>query len=177
MVIDRSPNIACRYTKLYANTLRRRIQVAAAMARHACTNPPTLSQLFTETLLGKVAAVVYDFNVALPRANTLPSPRSVKWNTRKISYISFERGGFVLSNNDLEQLIFQYLLSSRFFFFLYIYIYFLSWKKSNMNRQISNFRRGNFTNLIFSEKHSQHILTQIGTKENSNSTYEGDHLY
>lgn len=61
MVIDRSPNIACRYTKLYANTLRRRIQVAAAMARHACTNPPTLSQLFTETLLGKVAAVVYDF--------------------------------------------------------------------------------------------------------------------
>lgn len=24
MVIDRSPNIVCRYTKLYANTLRRR---------------------------------------------------------------------------------------------------------------------------------------------------------
>lgn len=158
MVIDRSPNIACRYTKLYANTLRRRIQVAAAMARHACTNPPTLSQLFTETLLGKVAAVVYDFNVALPRANTLPSPRSVKWNTRKISYISFERGGFVLSNNDLEQLIFQYLLSSRFFFFIYIYIYFFFLGRKVI--RISNFRRGNFTNLIFSEKHSQHILTR-----------------
>ena len=158
MVIDRSPNIACRYTKLYANTLHRRIQVAAAMARHACTNPPTLSQLFTEMLRGKVAAVVYDFNVALPRANTLPSPRSVKWNTRKISYISFERGGFVLSNNDLEQLIFQYLLSSRFFFFIYIYIYFFFLGRKVI--RISNFRRGNFTNLIFFEKHSQHILTR-----------------
>lgn len=80
------------------------------MARHACTNPPMLSQLFTETLRGKVAAVVYDFNVALPRVNTLPSPQSVKWNTRKdFVYISSERG-FVLSNDDLERLIFQYLL-------------------------------------------------------------------
>lgn len=122
------------------------------MARHACTNPPMLSQLFTETLRGKVAAVVYDFNVALPRVNTLPSPRSVKWNTRKdFVYISSERG-FVLSNDDLERLIFQYLLLlSRlrvifvlFFSFINIYIFFFL-------LEILIFR-GNFTNLIFSAK-------------------------
>lgn len=136
------------------------------MARHACTNPPMLSQLFTETLRGKVAAVVYDFNVALPRVNTLPSPRSVKWNTRKdFVYISSERG-FVLSNDDLERLIFQYLLLLsrlrvifvRFFsLLLYIYIFFLL--------EILIFR-GNFTNLIFSAKSMVNIFL-LWTKENS----------
>lgn len=136
------------------------------MARHACTNPPMLSQLFTETLRGKVAAVVYDFNVALPRVNTLPSPRSVKWNTRKdFVYISSERG-FVLSNDDLERLIFQYLLLLsrlrvifvRFFsFLLYIYIFFLL--------EILIFR-GNFANLIFSAKSMVNIFL-LWTKENS----------
>lgn len=127
------------------------------MARHACTNPPMLSQLFTETLRGKVAAIVYDFNVALPRVNTLPSPRSVKWNTRKdFVYISSERG-FVLSNDDLERLIFQYLLLlSRLrvifvrFFSLLLYIFFFL-------LEILIFR-GNFTNLIFSAKSMVNIF-------------------
>lgn len=127
------------------------------MARHACTNPPMLSQLFTETLRGKVAAIVYDFNVALPRVNTLPSPQSVKWNTRKdFVYISSERG-FVLSNDDLERLIFQYLLLlSRLrvifvrFFSLLLYIFFFL-------LEILIFR-GNFTNLIFSAKSMVNIF-------------------
>lgn len=127
------------------------------MARHACTNPPMLSQLFTETLRGKVAAIVYDFNVALPRVNTLPSPRSVKWNKRKdFVYISSERG-FVLSNDDLERLIFQYLLLlSRLrvifvrFFSLLLYIFFFL-------LEILIFR-GNFTNLIFSAKSMVNIF-------------------
>lgn len=147
------------------------------MARHACTNPPMLSQLFTETLRGKVAAVVYDFNVALPRVNTLPSPQSVKWNTRKdFVYISSERG-FVLSNDDLERLIFQYLLLLsrlrvifvRFFsLLLYIYIYFFSLGNFNFPRKFYKFD-------LFRKKHGQHIFTL--DKRKFNSTYGGDYLY
>lgn len=138
------------------------------MARHACTNPPMLSQLFTETLRGKVAAVVYDFNVALLRVNTLPSPQSVKWNTRKdFVYISSERG-FVLSNDDLERLIFQYLLLlSRlrvifvlFFSFINIYIFFFSLGNFNFPRKFYKFD-------LFREKINMVNIFLLWTKENS----------